>query len=95
MTSNTYENKELKAMDLIQNSLDVTMPLNQEGMPGYYHEKNQYLQQAIHVLESQIQDYTQQSQSWSNALYGSVLNNSMEGGKKHKKTRKTKKSKRV
>lgn len=95
MTSNTYENKELKAMDLIQNSLDIEMPLNQQGMPGYYHEKNYYLKEAIKALESQIQLYEQQSTSWSHALDGTFMNNAMEGGKKHKKTRKTKKSKRV
>ncbi len=85
-------------MDLIQESLDIQMPLNQEGMPGYYIEKNHYLKEAINILETQIQEYEQQSASWSNAFYGTGLNNGlntgMEGGKKHKKSRKTKKVKR-
>lgn len=98
MAMNTYGALELKAMDLIQESLDIQEPLNQEGMPGYYIEKIQYLKEARKVLESQIQVYEQQSASWSNAFYGPGLNNGMnigmEGGKKQKKSRKTKKVKR-
>ena len=95
MATNTYGTMELQAMDLIQDSLDIQEPLNQQGMPGYYLEKNQYLKEAIKVLESQIQVYEQQSKRWSNAFNGTGLNNGMnigmEGGKNRKNHAKQKK----
>jgi hypothetical protein len=91
---------EFKAIELIQTSLDIEEPLNQEGMPAYYYEKNSYLKEAIKVLEAQIELYQRQSNSWSKALNGNGSNNMMEGGKKKKsgksrKSRKSRKTKKV
>ena len=83
---------EYKALGLIKNSQDVEEPLNQLGMPGFYQEKIYYLKEAIKALESQIQEYEHQSESWSSAIDGSFLNNAMEGGKNHKKGRKSRKT---
>jgi hypothetical protein len=92
------ENMELRAIGFIHNSLDVKEPFNQQGMPGYYYEKIDYLKRAIEILETQIHTYTTNAKGWERGLglsMNNLMNTSLEGGKKKKKARKTKKSKRV
>ncbi len=89
---------EVTAIGFIHNSLDVSEPLNQQGMPAYYYEKIEHLKRAIEVLETQIEDYKNKAKEWERGLglsMNNLMTNSMEGGKKKKKARKTKKSKRV
>jgi hypothetical protein len=92
------EPMELDAIGFIHNSLDVKEPFNQQGMPAYYYEKIDHLKRAIRVLETQIHTYENNARGWERGLglsMNNLMTNSMEGGKKKKKARKTKKSKRV
>ncbi len=89
---------EVTAIGFIHNSLDVSEPLNQQGMPAYYYEKIDYLKRAIEGLEAQIDNYKNSAKGWERGLglsMNNLMTNSMDGGKKKKKARKTKKSKRV
>jgi hypothetical protein len=86
---------ESRAIKDIKKSADVEIPPNQMAMPQYYSEKIRYLEDAINILEKQIEEYNKERRDWirgnmgnSNTNYNS--NATVGVGGKRRKTRKMK-----